>query len=184
MRSLTIVGAGRVGRSLGRALRESGWKIFGVVARTKPEARRGVRFIGQGYPFVGVSGQAVSPRTILVAVQDSELFSLASELARLCPGDWKGKVIIHTSGGLGSDVFAPLRAVGASVGSMHPMQTFSGIGVPPLEGRVFTIEGDPAARRIARQFVHTLGGYVLQLPVKGKATYHAAASMAAGQVLA
>jgi predicted short-subunit dehydrogenase-like oxidoreductase (DUF2520 family) len=29
-----------------------------------------------------------------------------------------------------------------------------------------------------------LGGYILQLPVSGKTTYHAAASMAAGQVLA
>jgi predicted short-subunit dehydrogenase-like oxidoreductase (DUF2520 family) len=64
------------------------------------------------------------------------------------------------------------------------MQTFSGIGVPPLEGRVFAIEGDPAALRVARQIARSLGGYVLQLPVKGKAAYHAAASMAAGQVLA
>jgi predicted short-subunit dehydrogenase-like oxidoreductase (DUF2520 family) len=182
--SLTIIGAGRVGRSLGRALRESGWKIFGVVARAKPDARRAVRFIGQGLPFVGISGQVLTPRTILVAVQDSELPSLASELARLCTEEWKGKVVIHTSGALASDVFAPLRALGASVGSMHPMQTFSGIGVPPLEGRVFAIEGNAAATRVARQFVHTLGGYVLQLPVKGKAAYHTAASMAAGQVLA
>jgi len=184
MRSLTIVGAGRVGRSLGRALRESGWKIFGVVARTKPAARRAVRFIGQGHPFAGISGQALAPRTILVSVQDSELPSLASELARLCKEEWKGKVVLHTSGALASDVFNPLRALGASVGSIHPMQTFSGIGVPPLEGRVFAIEGDPAAMRLARQFVRSLGGYVLQLPVKGKAAYHAAASMAAGQVLA
>src|SRR5215470_5038440 len=150
--SLTIIGGGRVGRSLGRALRESGWKIFGVVARTKPAARRAVRFIGQGHPFAGVSGQALTPRTVLVAVQDSELPSLASELARLCTREWKGKVVIHTSGALASDVFSPLGVLGASVGSMHPMQTFSGIGVPPLEGRVFAIEGDPAALRLARQF--------------------------------
>ncbi|HJZ65161.1 MAG TPA: DUF2520 domain-containing protein [Candidatus Acidoferrum sp.] len=182
--SLTIIGAGRVGRSLGRALRESGWKICGVVARTKPAARRAVRFIGQGHPFVGISGRALAPRTILIAVQDSELPSLVSEVARMCTEDWKGKVLIHTSGALASDVFSPLRALGASVGSMHPMQTFSGIGVPPLEGRVFAIEGDVAAMRTARQFARTLGGYVLQLPVKGKAAYHAAASMAAGQVLA
>src|SRR5262249_27022948 len=161
--------AGRVGRSLGRALRESGWKIFGVVARTKPDARRGARFIGQGHPFVGISGQALTPRTILVAVQDSELPSLASDMARLCPENGKGKVVIHTSGALASVLFGQLRALGTSVGSMHPMQTFSGIGVPPLEGCVFAIEGDSAARRISRQFVHSLGGYALQVPVKGKA---------------
>src|SRR5215467_3781851 len=154
--SLTIIGAGRGGGSLGGALRESGWKIFGAVARPTAEARRGVRFIGQGHPFVGISGQALTPRTILVCVQDSELPSLAAEMARICPEESKGKVIIHTSGALASDVFAPLRALGASVGSIHPMQTFSGIGVPPLEGRVFAIEGDPAARRLSRQFVRSL----------------------------
>jgi len=46
---LTIIGAGRVGRALGRALGETGWKIFGVVTRAKPSARRAVRFIGQGH---------------------------------------------------------------------------------------------------------------------------------------
>lgn len=182
--SLTIIGGGRVGRSLGRALREAGWKVFGVVARTKPAARRAVRFIGQGHPFDGISGQALAPRTILLAVQDSQLPSLASELARLCPGDWKEKTVVHTSGALSSDVLQPLRAQGASVGSLHPMQTFSGIGVPPLEGRVFAVEGDVQALRVSRQIVRSLGGYVLQLPVEGKAAYHAAASMAAGQVLA
>jgi len=67
---------------------------------------------------------------------------------------------------------------------MHPLQTFSGIGVPPLEGRVFAIEGDPAALKLARQMVRALGGCVLQLPLSGKPPYHAAAAMAAGQVLA
>jgi len=33
---------------------------------------------------------------------------------------------------------------------------FRGIGMPPLEGRVFAMEGDAAARRLARQMVRTL----------------------------
>jgi len=31
------------------------------------------------------------------------------------------------------------------VGSIHPLQSFSGVGIPALDGRVFAIEGDPAA---------------------------------------
>jgi predicted short-subunit dehydrogenase-like oxidoreductase (DUF2520 family) len=91
---------------------------------------------------------------------------------------------LHTSGALDSRVLEPLRAYGESVGSVHPLQTFSGVGVPPLEGRVFAIEGDPSAVRLARQMVRALGGYVLLLPASGKAAYHAAASIAAGHVLA
>ncbi|HWZ97792.1 MAG TPA: DUF2520 domain-containing protein [Candidatus Dormibacteraeota bacterium] len=182
--SLTIIGAGRVGRALGRALSETGWKIFGVVTLSQPTARRAVRSIGQGHAFAGISRQAVSPRNILIATPDSIIPGIGEELARISAEELKGKTVLHTSGARASDVLEPLRAFGASVGSLHPMQTFSGIGVPPLEGRVFAIEGDPAALRLARQMVRALGGHILQLPASGKAAYHAAASMAAGQVLA
>jgi predicted short-subunit dehydrogenase-like oxidoreductase (DUF2520 family) len=182
--NLTIIGAGRVGRALGRALGESGWKIFGVVTRSKPCARRAVRFIGQGQAFAGISRQALTPKYILIATPDSAIPHVALDMARLVAEDWKGKVVLHTSGALDSRVLEPLRAFGASVGSMHPLQTFSGFAVPPLEGRVFAIEGDPAAVRLARELIRSLGGHILQLPVSGKATYHAAASMAAGQILA
>ncbi|MBS1839222.1 MAG: DUF2520 domain-containing protein [Acidobacteria bacterium] len=182
--SLTIIGAGRVGRALGRALREADWNIFGVVTRNKPSARRAVRFIGQGHAFAGLSRHAVSAPNILIATPDSAIANLAQELARISAEEWQGKTVLHTSGALASDVLAPLRDFGASVGSVHPLQTFSGIGVPPLEGRVFAIEGDPGALKLARQMVRALGGYILQLPASGKPAYHAAAAMAAGQVLA
>jgi len=154
------------------------------VTRNRPCARRAVRFIGQGHAFVGLSRQAVSPQNILIATPDTAIPRLAEEMARISAEEWRGKIVLHTSGAVTSDVLAPLRAFGASVGSIHPMQTFSGIGVPPLEGRVFAIEGDAAALKLARQMVRALGGYVMQLPASGKAAYHAAATMAAGQVLA
>lgn len=183
-RTLTIIGAGRVGRSLGRALSESGWRIFGVVTRSMPCARRAVRFIGKGHPFAGISSQALTPPFILIATPDSAIPRVAEDLARLGNEAWKGKVVLHTSGALASSVLDPIRAFGASIGSIHPLQTFSGIGVPSLEGRVFAIEGDSPALRLARQMIRSLGGHVLQLPASGKSAYHAAASMAAGQVLA
>src|SRR5260370_417540 len=44
--SLAIIGAGRVGRALGRRVRELGWKIGAVVTRSDASARKAVRFIG------------------------------------------------------------------------------------------------------------------------------------------
>jgi len=149
-----------------------------------PCARRAVRFIGEGQPFAGISARALTPRGILIATPDTAISNVAEEMVRLGSDEWKGKAVLHTSGALASSVLRPLRARGAAVGSIHPLQTFSGIGVPPLEGRVFAIEGDPAALRLARQMVRSLRGYALQLPPNGKAAYHAAACMAAGDVLA
>jgi predicted short-subunit dehydrogenase-like oxidoreductase (DUF2520 family) len=67
---------------------------------------------------------------------------------------------------------------------MHPLQTFTGRSVPSLEGRIFAVEGDTLAVRIARQMVRSLGGLPVRIPAEKKILYHAAATMAAGRVLA
>jgi predicted short-subunit dehydrogenase-like oxidoreductase (DUF2520 family) len=67
---------------------------------------------------------------------------------------------------------------------MHPLQSFSGVCIPPLEGKVFAIEGDPVAIRLARQIVRALGGLPVQIEGGSKILYHAAAAFAAGHVLA
>jgi predicted short-subunit dehydrogenase-like oxidoreductase (DUF2520 family) len=73
---------------------------------------------------------------------------------------------------------------GATVASMHPLQSFSGVAVPSLEGRVFAIEGETHAVRVARRMARALGGSPVRIAGSKKRLYHAAAAMAAGHVLA
>ncbi|HKV03480.1 MAG TPA: NAD(P)-binding domain-containing protein, partial [Candidatus Acidoferrales bacterium] len=47
-RTLSIVGAGRVGRTLAKRLSELGWHIGAVVARSSATSRAAVRAIGAG----------------------------------------------------------------------------------------------------------------------------------------
>jgi predicted short-subunit dehydrogenase-like oxidoreductase (DUF2520 family) len=77
-----------------------------------------------------------------------------------------------------------VKACGAAVGSIHPLQSFSGVAVPLLEGRVFAVEGDSQAVRVARQIARSLGGSPVRIPNGRKVLYHAAATMAASNVLA
>src|SRR5205823_9782588 len=77
-----------------------------------------------------------------------------------------------------------LRVQGAMVGSMHPLQSFSGVTVPSLEGRVFAIEGQTQAVRVARRIARDLGGVPVRVSGDKKLLYHAAAAMAAGHILA
>jgi len=67
---------------------------------------------------------------------------------------------------------------------MHPLQSFSGVSVPSLEGRLFALEGDTQAVRVARQMVRLLGGSPVRIASEKKVLYHAAAAMAASHVLA
>lgn len=182
--SLSIIGAGRVGRALGRRLRDLGWKIGTVITRNEPSARKAVRNIGAGQAHAGMSRQVLAAEVILIATPDWAITQIADELARIGAEELQGKVVLHTSGALNAGVLEPVRKCGASVGSMHPLQTFSGVGVPPLEGKVFAIEGDAAAVRVARQIARALGGTPVHIEGSKKRLYHGAGALAAGSVLA
>jgi predicted short-subunit dehydrogenase-like oxidoreductase (DUF2520 family) len=181
--TLAIVGAGRVGRAMGRRLRELGWTIGTVVTRSEPTARSAVRFIGAGKPEAGLSRRVLLSSVILIAVPDSEIAGVAAELARIGAEELRGHVILHTSGALDAGLLRPLHDHGAAVGSMHPLQTFSRVAVPPLEGKLFAIEGDLVAVRTARKIARELGAAPTPIEPKKKPLYHAAGALAAGHTL-
>jgi predicted short-subunit dehydrogenase-like oxidoreductase (DUF2520 family) len=182
--SLAIIGAGRVGRTLGRRLRELGWKIGAVVTRSEASARKAVRFIGAGKACEGMTRLILASRVILIATPDDEIAVVAQGLTRIGEEELRGRVVLHTSGALDSRPLDAARERGAAVGSMHPLQSFSGVAVPSLEGRVFTVEGDLPAVRVARQIARSLGGSPVRIGGSKKVLYHAAAAMASGHVLA
>jgi predicted short-subunit dehydrogenase-like oxidoreductase (DUF2520 family) len=155
--SLAIIGAGRVGRALGRRLRELRWKIGAVITRGEASVRRAVRVIGAGKSHAQMTRQIVLSRVILIAVPDDEIAGVAQELARIGAEELREKVVLHTSGAL---------------------------DVPLLEGRAFAVEGDSQAVRVARQIARSLGGSPVRIPNGKKVLYHAAATMAASNVLA
>jgi predicted short-subunit dehydrogenase-like oxidoreductase (DUF2520 family) len=181
--TLAIVGAGRVGRALGRRLRELGWKIGAVVTRNETSARRAVRFIGAGTALSAMSRRILQSTCILIATPDASVASVAEELSRIGGEELKGHVILHTSGALDSTILHAARGHGAATGSMHPLQTFSGVTVPPLEGKVFTIEGDAQAVRKARKIARALGANPSPIDASKKPLYHAAGALAAGHAL-
>jgi len=182
--ALAIIGAGRVGRALGRRLHELDWKIGAVITRSEASARKAVRFMGAGKARATLSREVLSSRLILISTPDDAIVKISEELARIGAEELRGKIVLHTSGALNSSALKAVRDCGAAVGSMHPLQSFSGVAIPPLEGKVFAIEGDPGAVRLARQIVRALGGLPVQIAGGSKALYHAAAAFAAGHVLA
>jgi predicted short-subunit dehydrogenase-like oxidoreductase (DUF2520 family) len=181
--TLGFVGAGRVGRALGRRLRELGWKVGAVVTRNESSARSAVRFIGAGVPQAGLSRRILASSVVLITTPDSAIEEVAAELARMGGEEWIGHVVLHTSGALDAGVLRALRDSGAATGSMHPLQTFSGVAVPPLEGKLFAVEGDIVAVRTARKIARALGAAPTPIEAPKKPLYHAAGALAAGHTL-
>jgi predicted short-subunit dehydrogenase-like oxidoreductase (DUF2520 family) len=142
-----------------------------------------VRFIGAGTPEARVSRRILASTVILIATPDAAIEEVAKELARIGAEELQGHVVLHTSGALDSSVLRTVRECGAAAGSMHPLQTFNGVAVPPLEGRIFAIEGDAMAVRTARKIARALGGAPTSIDAQKKSLYHAAGALAAGHTL-
>lgn len=187
-RTISIIGAGRVGQTIAKRLRKLGWRIGAVVTRSRRSARAAVRAIGAGAPHATLTPEAVDADVILLSVPDDVLEDVAQRLAKIggaaLTKKSRAKIVLHTSGALDHRVLAPLARRGASTGSIHPMQTFSGRGAPRLDGVIFSIEGAPAARAIAQRIARSLGGTPVIVKSDYKPAYHASGTIVAGHALA
>jgi len=187
--TLAIVGAGRVGRALGRRLHQRGWRIGAVISRTAKNARAATRVIGAGRLHARLDTSLLAADIVLITTPDRSIAAVAKELARLdgktLGGSlWRGKVVLHTNGALDRSVLHPLERLGAATGSLHPLQTFSGRDLPKLDGCICAIEGTPAALRVARRICRDLGCLPVVIAPAAKPAYHAAGALAAGHILA
>jgi predicted short-subunit dehydrogenase-like oxidoreductase (DUF2520 family) len=183
-RTISIVGAGRVGKTLGKRLRELGWRIGAVVTKSAGTSRAAVRLIGGGIPHASLSPDIFNAGTILIATPDDAFDAVVKALAQMGRPALRGKIVLHTSGALDRRILAPLAKLGASTGSLHPMQTFSGRGVPKLKDVIFAVEGDPRAVRVAKEMARALGGVPVAINGADKPIYHATAVLVAGSEFA
>jgi predicted short-subunit dehydrogenase-like oxidoreductase (DUF2520 family) len=183
-RTLSIIGAGRVGRELGRLLADKGWRINTIVTRSGATARAAARVVGRGRALGRLGPEALEADLVLITTPDDSIEAVARRLARLAKGRLTGRVVLHTSGTLGSEALAALKPLGAAVGSMHPMQSFARGRRPRLQGICFAIEGQPAARRLGARLARQLGGIPVIISGEAKAAYHAAGAFASPQLLA
>ncbi|HLY62156.1 MAG TPA: Rossmann-like and DUF2520 domain-containing protein [Terriglobia bacterium] len=175
---IAIVGPGRLGQALGRLLNEEGFLVAYVAARRRAAARSAVRFIGTGVVVGMDSPELAAASVILFTTSDAALAPVARQVAALRK-DWRGRVILHTSGSVPASVLLPFKRRGAAIGSLHPFQTipYPSVGIRNLRGCMWGIEGDPAARRLAKRWVKAINGTTFQIRAGKKTLYHAAAFM-------
>jgi predicted short-subunit dehydrogenase-like oxidoreductase (DUF2520 family) len=166
-----VLGAGRAGLGLARALRASGVDVIGVHGRRSeggPEAVSAGRLPDR-------VGEAT---VVIVAVRDAQIDDALRELLRapLAPG----AVILHASGSAEPTELASVRAAGHPAGTFHPLVPLADPSRAPelLRGAWIGIDGDARARSCARSLAAALGAHTLEIPAGQKGPYHAAAVLA------
>jgi predicted short-subunit dehydrogenase-like oxidoreductase (DUF2520 family) len=175
--SLGFIGAGKVGTVLARAWYAHGYQISAIHSRNPDYASHLAAEVGAMQAAQLVDAIAKSD-LILFTVPDDAIAGLVETMR---PFDLQSKAIIHTSGVHSLDVLQPLVISGAVVGSLHPAFPFANAQIVPeqLVGTVFALESqDESLARWLHELVSALGGQWITIPLGGKATYHAAMTIA------
>jgi predicted short-subunit dehydrogenase-like oxidoreductase (DUF2520 family) len=180
-----ILGAGRIGRTLGRLMAAHGLHPGGVSCLTLRSARRATSFIGGGEATTSNARAAAGARLVVISTPDGAVAPLARRLARTTI-DWTGRTVAHTSGVLSSTALDPLARRGAAVASCHPLASVADprVALRTFDGVPFAIEGDARAVRELRRLVDRLGGRPITIPRQSKALYHLLACFLSNDLVA
>jgi predicted short-subunit dehydrogenase-like oxidoreductase (DUF2520 family) len=165
-----ILGAGRAGRSLARALRAGGIEIIGLHGRHADA----VESITAGPPPATLG----SASCVLVTVRDAQLDGALETLTTAAIAS--GAVILHASGSADPSGLDALRRAGHACGTFHPLVALSDPEHAPqtLRGAWVGVDGDPQARKVSERLAAAVAANVLYIPPGEKARYHAAAVFA------
>lgn len=153
--TVVIIGAGRAGTSLARALGESGWPPPVLCGRDVP------------------AGELADADVVVIATPDDAVAGVAASLVGVTDA-----AVVHLSGSLSLDVLTGHQRRA----SLHPLVSLPSpeVGAARLRGAWFAVAGDPVARTLAG----ALDGKVLEVADDQRVAYHAAACIASNHLVA
>ena len=178
-----FIGAGKVGFSLGRYLREGGEDIAGYFSSNPASAKEAAEFTGSRAYDTAAELLADCDRVFLT-VPDGAIASVAEELKKL---DISGKVLCHCSGATtAEEAFGDLASLGAAGCSAHPLFPVSDkySSYKELGKAFFCVEGDEAPREELAELFRRLGNPVRTISGGSKVEYHAACAISSNLVCA
>ncbi len=179
-KTVAIIGAGRVGSSVGFLLKRAGYHVTAVVSRTMASAEQAAAFIGEGKPGVDPV-QAGEADLVFITTPDRVIKEVCDTIATAA-GFRRETIVLHMSGAHSLDLLDAAKKAGAHRAVIHPLQSLASReqGVKTLPGSYFRIEADPEALNAAKDIVRTFGGIELVMPKwssdnESAALYHAGA---------
>lgn len=181
--SLNLVGAGHVGRVLGRLFAAGGaFAVQDVLTRSEASARAAVGFIGAGRAAPQLAAMRPA-RVWLLAVNDDQIAAVCAALAASMP--LEGAVLFHCSGAKASNELQAAREAGALAASVHPVRSFAD---PEAVAAAFTgtycgIEGDAEALAVLGPAFEAIGARLVAIDPAAKTVYHAAAVFASNYLV-
>ncbi|MAT52559.1 MAG: hypothetical protein CMK32_15380 [Porticoccaceae bacterium] len=181
---LNVIGAGKVGMTLARLLRDAGQVTLGsLFSRDIDNARSAVQFAGDGEAVDEFDN--LRPADLwLLSVPDGAIATAASRLAGT-PFPWRDRRVFHCSGLHSSALLEPLARQGALVASLHPAHSFAnpGASLTDFASTLCTVEGAATLCGRLTDLFEALGAKVIAINPESKALYHCANTVASNYLV-
>ena len=185
MRTLNIIGSGRVGRACGRMwAQRKVFEIQDVLTRSRASAGEAVKFIGAGNA-VGHLGEMRPADVWMIATRDDAIVPSCVTLAasgKITPDD----IVFHVSGATPSSDLKPVKDRGAYIASVHPIKTFTDAeqAVQTFPGTFCSAEGDAEALKALKPAFEKIGARAFDITAALKPVYHSGGVFACNYLVA
>ena len=178
-----VIGPGRAGTALARALARAGHVITAASAVSAASKRRA----HENFPDaeLGEPAQVIEDADlVLLTVPDDVLPGLVEGLANT-GAPYQGRLLAHASGAHGIRVLDPATAAGALPLAIHPVMTFTGRDddVDRIKGVSFGVTAPEQLRPAAEALVIEMGGEPVFIAEENRHLYHAALAFAANHLV-
>jgi predicted short-subunit dehydrogenase-like oxidoreductase (DUF2520 family) len=185
MRKLNIIGAGKLGQSLGRLWSDAGLlQIGAVLNRSLESSETALKHLGAGVASTGLESMPVADLW-MITTSDAEIKGVAEKLAASGQLN-EGSIVFHCSGLLSSSVLETVMPTGAHVASVHPVMSFAQAlsDLDSFAGTYCGCEGDSDALSILSPLFEKIEGTCFALRAEQKALYHTATALCCNQLTA
>jgi len=178
-----IIGPGRAGTALARALTRAGHQVTAAAAISE-RSRQRVRDNFPGARLTEPAEVLGDADLVLLTVPDDVLPGLVEGLAAT-DAPYAGRLIAHASGAHGIRVLDPATRAGALPLALHPVMTFTGRedDVDRIKGVCFGVTAPDPLRPAADALVIEMGGEPVFIAEEKRALYHAALAFAANHMV-
>ncbi len=169
---IALIGAGTLATALARALHSRRYAIREIATRSNPQSMRRANALAKQVQSSAttIEKAELTARVVWICVPDDAIEGVAEQIASR--DDWEGKIAVHSSGALSSDVLAAVERKGAEVASAHPLMTFVASSEVNMAAVPFAIEGSAKALALVARIVRQLGAQPFRIGKEDKPAYH------------
>ncbi|MFZ6846118.1 Rossmann-like and DUF2520 domain-containing protein [Undibacterium sp. RuTC16W] len=196
-KTLSIIGAGKVGQVLGHQfVQHQVFSLLDVCNRSFDSAERAVAMIGAGRAVSvgndlgngianGIAGaQLRIPDVLMLTVPDDQIATTCQALVD-AGMIHAASVVFHCSGAKASTELRAAIAAGAKVASVHPVCSFANVAhlVEHFSGTICSLEGDDAALAVLLSAMQSIGARTVGISAGNKLLYHAGSVFASNYLV-